>query len=751
MRRTRWVIALTLAACGGSDGGPADAGADAADGSAPNPWETPFLWTLAAPHACPAEPVAGDLLDGLAGDLGLAWPVGIPRSLYESIGGRIADDPARLSFVHPLQEDVRLIPCAAGNLASRADAAVASDHPIASMLADAATQLDLEITVGGSWDDPPGEAVDLIETLDDVQAGEMWDRDAVAAAAEDVPQAVREAAAFVLRAAREAAALRDQAFAAMSGDGDLDRLFTQGAQSWLAGPGPAVDPDTPEDAGLFVGGAEGSAVLYRGAIRLAQALDEIDWTALFGTDSRELYVETPLGAVLIRGAGDDVYDPDDDPRLAGPLLLVLDLGGDDTYRIPAGATSSAQNPVAVHVDLGGDDVYGYVEDPDPRDVEGLLPSDGAGRYAGDADYGTFSLSPVARQGAGVLGYGLLLDLGAGNDDYRSHRKSQGFANFGAGVLWDDGGQDTYVAENGAQGSALVGVALLYDGGGDDTYRSFGSSQGFAWVSSFGALYDAGGRDAYELVVDEVLLFPSPQTPGTANSSLGQGTAFGWRRDATGTHLSGGLALLRDRGGNDTYEGSTFAQGTGYWMGLGVLADAGGDDTYDGLFYAQGAGAHFALAAFLEGGGDDRYNTRRPPLHSAIGLGHDFSTAFFVDGGGVDTYVGPDRSVGASKCHGVGVAVDRAGDDAYATHQKAIGWATDYDWAPGSCGDSTTLPSVGLFVDAGGADTYAKPDASLLGDDRAWSSDDPDDPDALEIAGGVDGQGDTAARAYGDTP
>ncbi len=296
----------------------------------------------------------------------------------------------------------------------------------------------------------------------------------------------------------------------------------------------------------------------------------------------------------------------------------------------------------------------------------------------------------------------------------------------------------------------MGIGLLVDGGGEDLYRAFAHAQGFGFVSSFGALLDADGNDAYGLPVEPVLFY-SPQQPGAANNSLGQSSAFGWRRDATGTHLGGGIALLRDRAGDDTYNGSVFVQGVSYWMGLGVLADADGDDRYNGLFYAQGATAHFGVAAFLEGGGNDTYNADVPPIHSAIGLAHDFSVTVFVEDGGDDTYFGPGRSIGASKCHGLGVFVDNGGDDHYeAAHERAIGWATDYDWAEDVCGDSDTTPSYGFFVDAEGTDTYVKPDgAPGYGDGMLWIPDDPVDATALEYMGGLDRDGGaTWLWAYG---
>ncbi len=711
-------------------------------------WDTPFPWKLGSPTPCP---VAIDPKDALgravaATKLDLAT-LGIPKSLYDRFGGRLAADPTRLAMFHHLQEHPTEIPCFSGNLALRADLALSSDHPIATRVADAAASLALSLTVGGAL--PNADASDpLMAALEAAHGGAGWDRDAARAEAAAVPPAVQRAAARVILAAIEAAAIRERALSALLAAKDRKTAFERGTGFWLSSKVGAVDPESPAFQRLFRRSAD-TAVLYEGGVKIAQALDEIRWDEVATATPFRFRAPTPLGLVLLSGGADDTYDPSKDASLGGDVLLALDTGGNDTWRIAAGANTSANNPVSVLVDLGGDDLYAYVEVPGANDRKGLLPSDKDGRFQGDASNGPFSYSQVARQGAGVLGYGMLLDRGRGKDRYRSLRKSQGFANFGVGVLWDDGGDDDYEGEAGVQGSALVGVALLHDGDGNDTYRAFQSAQGFGSVSSFGTLYDAAGDDRYELVVDEVLLYASPQLPGRANSSLGQGTAFGLRRDQNGMHLGGGLAMLRDRRGNDSYVGATFVQGTGYWMGLGVLADREGDDQYDGMFYAQGATAHFALAAFLEGGGDDRYNQRREPVHSAIGLAHDFSVTFFVEGGGRDTYRGPDRSIGATKCHGLSLFVDLGGDDSYtALHDRAIGWATDYDGAPGSCGDSTTLPSYAFFADTGGADTYRKPDAAALGDGKLWITDDLADTDAKEYSAGVDEvAGVCFARAY----
>jgi len=719
----------------------------------PGPWDEPFTWVSADPAACPAEIPADDPLLTLLDALGLDLSIGIEDWIYEAYGGAIEWDRGRLSQFHALQQDLTSIPCYGGNMALRADAAWASEHPLASLVADAATSLDLTLTVGGVLAHADDADSPLLEALDVLNEGEDWDRDEAEQAAAAVPLGIQRAAARILLAAAEAAQLRDQGITALIDESDMEDAFGRTMMTWLPSYTEGIDPDDADFEDLWTVGEAGHATLQAGGFRLARVLDEIDWSAAAsGAEGDYAFsAPTPGGQVVIRGTGADVYDPDEDEQLDRDLLLVIDVGGDDVYRIPAGATSSVHNPVSVHVDLGGDDSYGYVEVGSYYDTEGLLVADEGGRYSGDSSYGPFTLSETARQGAGILGYGFLLDLGASRDSYRSLRMSQGYSCVGVGILYDDGGDDSYEAESAAQGAAMIGVAALLDGGGADTYRSFQNSQAFGWVNSYGLLYDAAGDDAYELVVDEVVLYYSPQTPGSANGSLGQGSAFGWRRDETGTHLSGGLALHRDLSGDDVYEGSVFAQGNGYWMGFGVLADGEGDDRYDGLFYAQGAAAHFALAAFLEGSGNDTYNGgERTPTSSSVGLAHDFSAVVFVDADGDDTYTGPDRSIGASKCHGMGLLVDVRGDDAYeGLHDRSIGWATDYDWAPDCCGDYDTIPSYGLFVDADGTDTYVKPDPTGYGDDLLWITDDLEDPDALEYGGGIDvAGGQTYAQAYG---
>ncbi len=747
-----------------ADIGPADAAGStdiaAADttkasdaGTAPapaKPWPKSQAFVPHRPNKCPrkagADDLYGKLLSGVkcrvADSTGsptrkpcTVADVGIPKAIYDGYGGNIGKDPQRLAHFHPVQADLSgLGACWATNLYAGADAAVSSDHPMTSALADAAAGLGVKVNVGGLFV-LPDAAEPLVEALRalHIQGGGEFDEKAARAAAKSVPKAVQEVAAKILLGALAAIPLRDEFLAKAGHPKRYNSWFNSGVGLWLPQQG-YVDPDNKADSDVFVL-ASGYDKLFEGGGRLLQALDETDLLSAATDKAFDFTFTTPYGTVVIRGGGDDVYEPTG--KLKGDLLLVLDTGGNDTYRIRAGANTSVKNPASVLVDLDGDDTYAYPEAA-PAPAKGMLPGDADGRQKFKEWLQPASLSKRNRQGAGRLGYGLLVDLGASNDTYRSLRMSQGYANFGVGVLWDDGGDDTYTAESGSQAAAFVGIAILHDGGGKDSYRAFQSSQAFGWMSSIALLYDRNGDDKYECVVDEVLIFDSPQTPKKANGSLCQGTAFGVRRDKTKTHRSGGIALLRDKAGADRYIGSTFTQGTGYWMGTGILADGGGNDRYDGLFYAQGAAAHFAIGMLFDEGGDDAYNGDTKPINCTIGCGHDFSSALVVDESGNDTYRGKSRAMGAAKCHGHGLFVDNGGDDKYeSTTNKSIGWATDYDGGPGSCGNYKHIPSYGFFVDIGGKDTYTKPDASAYGDGKTWITDDPDDKDALELSGGID--------------
>jgi hypothetical protein len=450
------------------------------------------------------------------------------------------------------------------------------------------------------------------------------------------------------------------------------------------------------------------------AARLAYAIESVDWSRFRGLAGLHLDLDTPVGRIVMRDAAADTY-----PASDTPTWFLLDTGGDDVHRDDVGATTDGKAGVAVALDLGGDDDYGY----DAHD-EGGRATDEDGRFpAGDpatAD-GPVTRSRHGRQGSGRHGIGMLIDLGGGRDRYASLAASQGYAHLGVGVLFDDGGDDTYVSEVASQGAAAFGIGLLIDLAGRDHYTVVHAGQGMAGAAGFGALFDAQGDDTYEAdpgpiaAADPSLapqpLYFSPQTPGQANSSMAQGASTGIRWDAAALFMSGGLGILRDARGDDTYLAALFAQGSGYWQGIGLLSDGDGQDRYDALYYVQGAGAHYAMGLLMDGGaGGDWFNQTLAPMYVQLGSGHDFSLGVFVDEAGDSVYHFAGLAAGASNCNGLGLFVDNGGDDTYTTpsdYGSGLGNVSD------ECAAARPLPkSVGLMLDAGGVDTYAYPDSTF---------------------------------------
>jgi hypothetical protein len=344
-----------------------------------------------------------------------------------------------------------------------------------------------------------------------------------------------------------------------------------------------------------------------------------------------------------------------------------------------------------------------------------VPSDAEGRNGGTAL--PTSRSRTSRQGAGRLGVGMLFDLD-GADHYRSHRMSQGYGALGVGVLYDAAGDDVYEAEAASQGAAAFGLGLLLDRAGTDRYVAYTMSQGFAYARAAGILHDRDGGDTYFMHPSDVL-YPSAQDPTGSNSTLGQGTAFGRRADFVPdrTFMSGGVGVLRDTAGNDEYTAAIFAQGCGYWYGMGFLLDGAGDDAYNGQWYVQGSAAHFAISAHVEGGGNDVYNATARRQNVVLGGGHDFSVSWFVDRAGTDDYRAPGLSFGAGNASGFGLFADAVGDDRYDS-------TSDLSFGNASIETPTDalrrmVKTVGIYLDADGADTYARPTIAPVANDAMW--------------------------------
>lgn len=479
----------------------------------------------------------------------------------------------------------------------------------------------------------------------------------------------------------------------------VDEWATRGGDGLLASrSGAGFDPSFPDDRAYLTASR---AEVFETAAALAEAIAAVNWSSFRGQRGVEWRLETPWGPAWVVDGAPQAHRFDEAP------MLLVDLGGDDTYRGRAGSTSAAR-PVAVVVDVGGADHHAYPE-WSPTSTTSALPADADGRFTGDRFVGA-SLSTVSQQGAARTGVALWFDLGGDDDVYIALRASQGYAHYGVGVLYDDGGNDQYRLEAAGQGAAQFGIGLLMDlGAGNDLYHAEHTAQGLGYAAGAGVLYDDGGDDAYECPASG-LRYPAPQREG-AQASLCQGAGFGYRDSDPMLALPGGLGVLVDRAGDDRYRAGVFGQGVGLAEGLGVLVDDRGRDAYDVLWHGQGAGVHAGVGVLVDGGADgDRYGAGAIGENVMMGAGHDRGVGLFFDRGGDDEYALTSLSGGAATCGGVGLFVDEAGNDTYlGSGRLALG---RYESA------GCTLTGYGLMVDAGGIEAYPAGSAAL--EMEAWS-------------------------------
>ncbi|MBI5502050.1 MAG: hypothetical protein HY907_17540 [Deltaproteobacteria bacterium] len=726
---TRHILFVCLISAAGCETGPAVLGGPVLPGDEPAPPPAP---RCDAPPAFPAIPsacggTATDSPDRLDEALAAAaldrCGLERPGAAAALLPPEAATDGARQEWIGDVVARPLGLPAAARETVDRLDEAAASDRPVARALQAAAARMGLPFAVCPEAA-ATSSAAPLVDALRDVAAarGGWLDERALAADAADVPLDLQAALAPILAAAGEAAAVFDRAVAGRS----RSELESMRSAAWLALPGRAPDLREEPLASWTTGRAFPAAEVYAAAAKLAATIEDADLQRFAGREGVRFDADSGIGRVVIRDGASQVHD-ETDRSLAAPVLLLLDLGGDDTYLVAAGGAGERGLPVSIAIDLGGDDRYGYEERPDPHDGE-RLPSDEAGRWGGTADGdGPVSLSRTARQGAARLGIGQLFDLGGGRDEYRSLRMSQGFAVFGAGVLYDDGGDDRYACEAGCQGAGLFGIGLLLDAGGNDSYRTVNSAQGFGFAGGAGVLYDREGDDEYHADPGDPAqggdpLYRADQLPGAGNRSMAQGMGFGRRADTTrdGVYLSGGVGVLRDAAGDDDYICSVWCQGTGYWFGAGILDDGQGDDDYDALYYGQGAGAHFGAGMFRDGLGDDRYEQRLVPAATGIGVGHDVSVGVHADLGGGDVYRAPPLSLGAGNDNGVGLFVNLGGSDAYEVAGEPALGAGRTPGVPDPAGARAGLATVGVFLDIDGTDGYLVGGVPLARDGALWT-------------------------------
>jgi hypothetical protein len=179
---------------------------------------------------------------------------------------------------------------------------------------------------------------------------------------------------------------------------------------------------------------------------------------------------------------------------------------------------------------------------------------------------------LATEGAAWSGVGILID-GAGADHYVGKTLTQGVGHVGGvGILDDEGiGDDSYLAIRNAQGVGLGGMGILRDHGGNDTYGWY-QPRAIDPAAPFQRAFSVG-------VIDEL------------------GRCDSMPRAYQGVAILGGVGVLYDGAGDDTYRGApaglqdnavpglnlpTGSQGWGFAGGFGVLDDEAGHDTYEGM-------------------------------------------------------------------------------------------------------------------------------------------------------------------------
>ncbi|MCE7965945.1 MAG: hypothetical protein L6Q34_07640 [Nitrospira sp.] len=373
--------------------------------------------------------------------------------------------------------------------------------------------------------------------------------------------------------------------------------------------------------------------------------------------------QTAYGWLIVGGRGPNSYDLDQG------AALIIDLGGNDSYRGVIGASANSDIGNGVVIDLAGNDLY-----------EPLSLGFATGR----------------------LGVGLVIDQ-SGDDTYRLAPGTGGVGLAGLGLLYDGEGHDVYEGSRFTQGASFGGFGLLVDRAGDDHYQSFGYALGFGGPLGVGALIDVAGNDSYDCGGRYPSAYNAtdapnaqPQDPAFQYDCFGLGTGAGLRlfsknQAHRAQSLAGGWGLLIDADGNDRYRSANFSQGHGYFFGLGVKLDLAGDDEHQAARYGQGTAAHFGVGLTVDYQGKDRYRSKGPYYNG--GSAWDGSVALAVDGGhDSDFYDLPASSgLGMADLGGWGLFIEQGGADQYAV-SRGLGYGAD--------------TSVGAFFDLEGRDDYS---------------------------------------------
>jgi len=398
---------------------------------------------------------------------------------------------------------------------------------------------------------------------------------------------------------------------------------------------------------------------------LKSKIPEIDFKNL---KFESISFDTPSGKLIISGVGNN--------EINGNYVFALDLGGNDKYTGKTGVPESFENPISTVIDLDGNDIYDGGKEP-------------------------------SNLACGLFGTGMIIDL-KGNDTYQCEQSGIGCGLYGTGIVADYDGDDKYTTNDAwGQGAAHAGWGMLIDYSGNDEYFCGTESQGFASTLGVGLILDIAGNDSYR-VSDTVNV---SEIFGNHQISFAQGTGYGRRADfGDGHSLAGGVGILVDGSGDDTYYGNIYAQGAGYWWSLGILEDKAGNDTYRCLQYSLGSAPHFAIGCMVDSKGNDKYNVgNNEAITQYQSSARDGSIAVFIDGDGDDEYLFRNMCAGLGDLNSIALFWDRYGNDIYHTilsppYEKSppMGTATTYERFRTF---RDYMKSYGIFLDTSGTDIY----------------------------------------------
>lgn len=356
--------------------------------------------------------------------------------------------------------------------------------------------------------------------------------------------------------------------------------------------------------------------------------------------------------VIVSGLNDDTHTK--------TASLIIDLGGNDHYRLPAHEVGGRFRS-SVIVDLSGNDTY-------------------ESKNLGIA--------------AGALCSSLLLDF-SGDDSYTCDRNGLGFGLCGIGYLCDFAGQDRYHGKIFVLGTACIGVGLLVDKSGNDRYDAGAYSQAVGLPGGFGGLVDFDGEDVYTCTGHVA----SGYGDKDEYSGWGQGCGFGFRYLG-----SGGIGALVDCKGRDIYRVGQFGLGCGYFYGIGFVNDRDGDDVYECSRYGLASAAHYGVGIVLDDNGRDFYTAIRRAAVAEMGSTWDLSLGTLIDSAGDDTYRGATYAMGGAAQNAYGFLWDKSGNDVYITSNSRAGEALGY--ASGtSYGAGRLAKNLAIFWDMAGKNSY----------------------------------------------